>query len=269
MTGTRASSPAGSIAAVLLLEVLFATTAHAQSPGAPPPAAPGAPEPPRRTTGSVTVSFAANTGRSDLLSTTVMAAVERPLAGGGRVSASTTYSRASTLVPGDTERLVVVDQWLVAAGTLHPLKHHLVVLQSALVERDSMTALDHRVAESVGVGVRLGHSRVTFTAAPFVSVVHQDRNLQADRDGLSVYSGLTEKLTVAVAPGWTLSHNLEAFRGVKHTEDLFFFSDTSLTGSVTPHFGVNVSYHFDRESLLISGLNPWNRLLQVGVQWRF
>jgi hypothetical protein len=198
-----------------------------------------------------------------------MAAVERPLAGGSRVSASTTYSRASTLVPGDTERLVVLDQWFVTAGTVHPLEHHLVALQSAFFERDSMTALDHRVAETAGVGVRLGHPRVMLTVAPVLAVADQDRNLQTDRDGLSAYSGLFEKVTVAVAPGWTLSHNLTAFRGLRHSEDIFFFSDTSLTGGVTPHFGVNVSYHFDRESLLTSGLNPWNRLLQVGVQWRF
>jgi hypothetical protein len=281
----------GSCGAVILAAALAASPASAQTTPAQPPAPAQKPEPgqqpeagqkpepaqppppattppPHKFTGSATVGVSLESGRTDLIGAQVMFDGRRPYSATGSFDASFAYTRAEAGHPGGHgPRETVADRLTATFDVEQNYGKRLVMMLRAQALRDPIAQINYRFGEMAGLGVRLENARVQARLVPGVAFLTDDMHMVDD--GFRVHFGLYEDLNAKIGPVWTFSQFLGISRDVTQADDYIVNLDAKLTGAITKHLGIQLSYLFNYEKMLPPGVEPSYQKTIAGLQITF
>jgi len=246
----------------------LASTAHAQAPLPDPSAARVQPTPkPPRFTGTATAGISLESGRTDLNGVQVAFTGARPNTGTTAVAVSLSYAFATTIAPGESKRVTVANRLTTSFDVSQDVRKHLVAMFRVQALRDPVAQLKYRFGEMTGFGVRLDTKRVKVRLVPGVALFSDDKNIAAEK-GFHFHYGIYQDVTAAIAPAWTFTEYVSASKAL-HPRDYILDINAKLTGAITKHVGIQLSYQFNYESRQPPGVDPEYQKTVAGVQIKF
>ena len=207
------------------------------------------------------------TGRTDLTGVQLQLAGKRPYSAAGAVDVSFGYTYATTAPPGQSDRVTVADRLTATFDVEQNYGKRLVMMLRAQTLRDPVAQIQYRIAESAGLGVRLGDKRVQVRLLPGIAFLNDQ--MHTTYDGFKVHYGLYEDITATITPAWTFAHYLSASRNVSDSQDYIIALDATLTGAITRRVGIQLAYLFNYEKRLPPGVEPGYQKTTAGVQIKF
>jgi uncharacterized protein DUF481 len=258
-------------ASLLALVCSFVSAPHAfgQAPAAQPPPVP----PPAAPTVQIKSDINVGANRS--------AGVSRQFGlnlSGGVLRRSPTLNLA---LDGDETYAIVevqgVDQTVADAQNLkftlqRPLTPRTFLMFRPAYKRNSVQSIDYRFEELAGAGFRLAD---TDTDGPFFvdvvgvgGAVQQHKNIPAV-DGGHAAGGFYENVNYEARDRWRFDHFFLYLRQFKAREDYRLQVSNSLTVQMFKHVGLNASYSFDHENVVLAGEHHDDRRFAVSLNFTF
>jgi hypothetical protein len=259
-----------------ILIALAPVPARAQEPAPPAESAaaaqpaphPAQPPAPTGFTGSATLGLSLESGRTDLNGLQFKFAGSRPYSNHGALTVGSSFMHATARPPGSPDRITVANRLDGSVGIEHNYGERWVLMVRSQALRDPIARIDHRFEQIAGFGVRFGNKHVQARVVPGVALLFHDKNIEAE-NGYNTNVGIYQDVRIALAPGWMFMESLSASHDVRDDDDYFFAVDAQLTGAITRRIGLQLSFHYNYESLLPPGVEPWYQKTMAGLQFKF
>jgi Protein of unknown function, DUF481 len=259
-----------SIAATLVALVpLTPSIARAQTP--PPTMAGAPPEPPPvlgRFSGTAVIGLSLESGRTDLNGYQATIQGERPYSKDGTFSVTGSYTKATTKPPGAPSEITVADRIQGDFGVDQNYGKHMVLLVHLQGLRDPIEHVDYEISQLTGFGVRLGNPRATLRIVPGVALIDHDKNIPSE-NGFNTNVGAYQDLKVMVSKTAVFQQYFGGSHDIEDHDDYVINFDARLTGAITKRYGLQLSYHYEYESLLYPGTQPSYQKIMAGLQITF
>ncbi len=233
--------------------------------------APAPPEPPAvvgKWSGTAVVGLSLESGRTDLNGYQFTADSKRPYSKNGTFTASGSYTKATTQPPGAPSDITVADHLQADLGVEQNYGTHKVLMVHLQYLRDPIEHVDYEVSQITGFGVRFANPRAQLRIVPGLALIDHDKNIDSE-NGFNTNAGLYQDLKVMVSKTCVLTEFFGGSHDVKDHDDYVITFDTRLTGAITKRYGLQVSYHYEYESLLYPGTEPNYQKIMAGVQITF
>ena len=142
-----------------------------------------------------------------------------------------------------------------------------LVLRPAF-KRNEVQNVEYRFEELGGLGVELVESNFAeIDVIGVIGAVQQDKNVP-EVDGGSFVAGTVQ------SSEWKLSNQFKVnqtflFLHPTQNEDYRLQFQTALTGAITSHMALRLSYDLDRENIVAGGSTQADRKFSIGIQFTF
>lgn len=263
------------VVSVFIAAAAFAPSpARAQEPssmGSSQSAMPPALQPPApvgRWTGSATVGMSLESGRTDLNGYQVMGNASRRYSQTGAFTATGSFTKATTQPPGSPREITVADRIQADAGIEQNYGKHGVLMVRLQGLRDPIEHVDYEFTQITGFGVRFANPRAQVRVVPGLALIDHDKNIRTE-NGFNTNYGVYQDFRVAVSKTAYFLQWFSASHDVKDDNDYTIGFDSMLVGQLTKRFALQLSYHYEYESLLFPGTEPKYQKIVTGVQVSF
>ena len=260
--------PRGLFQVTLTLTLLcsVASLATAQAPSSPAATPPPA-EPPR-VTGMVAGALSLETGSTDLFSTTLSAKAAIRHSPKSTFTVDVLYAHVKSKLPDAQTRTTLSDSQTANARFEYDAADGVVFFAKTTGTLDKVRDI-RRLEELIGVGVTTGTRQTAFLqVVPVVALMVQDKNIALEKH-TQIGAGVTQNLTYQINPTWSASQSLSYRHYFGNDSDYVVEAAASLTGKVTTRLGLQVSFMYNHENLVLPGKLKRYQKLQAGLTYSF
>lgn len=136
-------------------------------------------------------------------------------------------------------------------------------------KRNEVQGVDYRFEETVGVGFRLVQQpKAQITVVPTLGLVQQEKNIAA-LNNETASGGVLQTVTVAINAMSSFSQMLQYQADLQNTDDNRLQFEMRLNTQIAGPIGLQLTYLFDRENIVVAGVNSADQDLRLSFNFRF
>lgn len=252
---------------VLGLGGAAALPAAAQTPPAPPAAAPRqAPDPNAinwSSTANVALGF--QHGTADTVSVTLLGEV---LAASARRSYTLQGDHTYLKVEGPGYSQVQAHNDHLRFSYRQNFAPHMYFIAHAAYRRDEVQRVDYHFEQLAGVGFWRGNAAGRLDVIPVFGFTQQEKNVPG-LDRHSPAAGVFQQAIARLGQQWSLTQSFLYLHDFDGANDYRMQMRANLAGKITGPLGLSVAYRADHENIVIAGSDSTNQGLSVGLQFQF
>ena len=248
-----------------------AARAQEPSPMTQTQSMPAALEPPAtvgKWTGTATIGMSLESGRTDLNGYQISADAKRGYSKTGTFTASGSFTKATTQPPGAPKDITVADRIQADTGIEQNYSKHWVLMVHLQALRDPIEHVDYEYTQITGFGVRFAGPRAQLRLIPGLALIDHDKNIPSE-NGFNTNYGIYQDLRVALSKTAFFVQWFGASHDVSDHDDYVVNFDSQLVGQLNKRFALQLTYHYEYESLLFPGTEPKYQKILTGVQITF
>jgi hypothetical protein len=176
-----------------------------------------------------------------------------------------TYSKVTTAGIDD----VVADAQNVRYALERDLHPRVFMAFRPAFKRNEVQEVDYRFEETVGVGFRVvRHPRVQMNIVPTLGLVQQEKNIEA-LNNKTASGGLLETVTVPISATSSFSQMFQYQADLQNTDDNRLQFEMRLNTQIAGPIGLQLTYLFDRENVVVAGVENSDQDFRLSFQYRF
>jgi len=134
--------------------------------------------------------------------------------------------------------------------------------------RDPIEHVDYEYTQITGFGVRFAGPRAQLRLIPGLALIDHDKNIPSE-NGFNTNYGIYQDLRVALSKTAFFVQWFGASHDVSDHDDYVVNFDSQLVGQLNKRFALQLTYHYEYESLLFPGTEPKYQKILTGVQITF
>jgi hypothetical protein len=136
-------------------------------------------------------------------------------------------------------------------------------------KRNEVQKVDYRFEETVGVGFRVvQHPKAQMTVVPTLGLVQQEKNIAAVNNE-TVSGGVLQTVTVPINAMSSFSQMFQYQADLQNTDDNRLQFEMRLNTQIAGPIGLQLTYLFDRENVVVQGVDSIDQDLRLSFQYRF
>lgn len=218
--------------------------------------------------GSATIGMSLESGRTDLNGYQVMGNASRRYSQTGTFTMTGSFTKATTQPPGSPRDITVADRIQADGGIEQNYGTHAVLMVRLQGLRDPIEHMDYEITQITGFGVRLSNPRAQLRIVPGLALIDHDKNIRTE-NGFNTNYGVYQDFRMALSKTAYFLQWFSASHDVKDDNDYTIGLDSMLVGQLSKRFALQLSYHYEYESLLFAGTEPNYQKIITGVQVSF